>query len=411
MVETRSRVATAGFRVPAMLRLVGVAAIAGAAATARADMTGSYTGQLRMARAARTAAVDGALSQAGHVLTGTLALRVGDASIDGAYQVRGTAVGKRFQVKGFGPGGAKLWWHGTVAADVAAGRARVQGGSMRLGGRLTFTRQTARGDGSSCDVVFNQNQTFFTTQVMDHVLGAGCAGCHVAGGQAEVTRLRVVRGDPLATARSVALLIDAANPSTSLILRKPLAAVPHGGGQQLTAGSAQVQILQQWVDLVAAAKCTPAGGGGGGGTPADVFAATCGGCHGADGAGLTGTPDIRCTVRDRLVDAVRGGRGTGMPAMGSSVLPDAQLRTIITYLDGQCSGRPRDVYAGNCAACHGATGEGGRGGPNIRCGEEFAPAVRYGTEGMPAFPTLTAAQISGIAGFLRGFGCGGGGGD
>ena len=63
-------------------------------------------------------------------------------------------------------------------------------------------------------------------------------------------------GDPLATARSMAALVDSANPDGSRLLLKPLDVLPHGGGVQVTAGSTEDTILRQWVDLVAAASCS-----------------------------------------------------------------------------------------------------------------------------------------------------------
>jgi hypothetical protein len=62
--------------------------------------------------------------------------------------------------------------------------------------------------------------------------------------------------NPLATARAIAPLVDAANPDASRILRKPLGLVPHGGGVQVTPGSTEESILRQWVDLIAQAHCS-----------------------------------------------------------------------------------------------------------------------------------------------------------
>jgi mono/diheme cytochrome c family protein len=255
---------------------------------------------------------------------------------------------------------------------------------------------------------------------MDRVLVPICAACHVPGGQAEATRLRVTRGDPAATARTTVLVIDASTATGSLLLAKPLGAVPHGGGQRITAGSSEAQILEQWIALVTQAACmsTPAGGG----TGADLYAARCAGCHGADAAGLAGRTDVRCTVRSLLVDAVRHGRGggtAGMPAFTTEQLSDADLGLIEDHLSGLCSGLGKDVYASNCASCHGPTAGGGVSadgvaGPNIRCGEagDFGEALRGGSEGMPSFPSITGATRTRLANYVRGL-CplGGGGGD
>jgi hypothetical protein len=48
---------------------------------------------------------------------------------------------------------------------------------------------------------------------------------------------------------------DAASPSASRILEKPLNVLPHGGAQQILLGSPQEQLITQWADLIAAAAC------------------------------------------------------------------------------------------------------------------------------------------------------------
>jgi mono/diheme cytochrome c family protein len=399
---------------------IALACIAGIVPAARADLSGAYAGQLQIGRGAETAAVAAALTQSGRVLVGTIALTVGDPMLDGAYHVQGRANGRRFRLSGVNPTGGRFAWAGTVASTGVQGRARLLSASARMKGRLALSRRQPTGDGSSCDAVFTQNQDLFTSQVMGQVLVPICATCHVAGGQAQSTRLRVLRDDPLGTARGVALLIDRTNPAASLLLEKPLAIVPHGGGQQLGAGSTQAAILEQWADLVAQAQCS--GAASGPATPAELYVQTCGGCHGSDGVGtnLPGRIDVRCSVKSLLVDAVRHGRGNGaMPAFPTSALPPDQLGTIVDYLAGLCTGRPQDVYASNCASCHGPTGGGGRnadgvGGPNIRCAEagDFGEAVRGGAENMPSFAELGATRIGALAAYVRGLcALGGGGGD
>ena len=105
-----------------------------------------------------------------------------------------------------------------------------------------------------CDAVHADNTSFFADQVMGQALTA-CTACHVTGGQADPTRFHVTAADPLATARSVAALVDTANPDASRILQKPLNLLPHGGGAQITAASAEDGILRQWVGLIAQAQC------------------------------------------------------------------------------------------------------------------------------------------------------------
>jgi mono/diheme cytochrome c family protein len=384
--------------------------VIGTACSARADLTGPYAGQLVVPRSAPADAA-GTLTQSGRTLNGTVVLGTSVQAANGAYLVTGSATKKHFRLTGFNASGVRLVWSGTVKTDGVAGAARVRGPQVRLKGKLKLTRTVSQTDGSGCDAVFNQNQAFFTTQVMGQVLVPICAACHVDGGQAQATRLRVMRADPLATARSTALLIDRSNPGASLLLQKPLAAVPHGGGQQVVPGSPEEQILQQWITLVTQAQCTAAGG-----APAtNLFAQDCAGCHGVTGAGGASGPDIRCAVKTLLADAVRRGRGrNAMPAF-----PDADVTTLAAYLHTQCTGQPKDVYAANCANCHGITGGGGRNadgisGPNVRCSEggDLVEAVRGGADRMPAFPALTGSQITGLARYVDQFcSLGGGQGD
>jgi mono/diheme cytochrome c family protein len=374
---------------------------------AGADLTGPYAGQVVVKRPPQTLDVAAALTQTGRTVAGTVALG-GSSSFDGPYVVSGSGGARKFRVMGTNATGTRLVWRGIVTAGGTSGRIKLRGQATRLKGKLTLARRTSVGTGESCDAVFTQNQEFFTGQIMDAVLAPICAACHVPGGQAQATRLTVMRGDPLATARSVALLIDAANPADSLLVRKPTAAVPHGGGQQVLPGSPAAQALEQWATLVTQAACQGAGG-----SDTSLFAADCGSCHGSEGAGGTTGPDVRCAAPSLLADAVRHGRGTVMPRMAIS---DTDLQTIRDYLDARCSHRPEDIYVANCARCHGATAGGGRNadgtsGPNIRCSDEFAEALREGPDRMPAFPSFKATEVTRLGAWVRGF-CGlGGGGD
>ena len=384
------------------------------------DLSGSYGGQFELVRPRQVAASSGTLTQTGLVTSGSVTVTTSVVALNGTYDVRGTVRGARVRVTGRSATGARLVWRAAIGATGLAGPARLTAPGVRASGRLALDR-TPTGNAASCDAVFTQNLTTFVDQVMGQVLEPICSACHVAGGQAQATRLRVTPADPQATARSVALLIDPANPSASRILQKPLALVAHGGGLQIQPGSTQEAILKAWVDLIAKSGCAAGSGPGGtGGSGGDLFTADCAGCHGADAAGQPGRPDVRCTVRSRIADAVRRGRGNGsaMPAFPPTELTDAQITLIARYLAGLCTGRPADVYASNCATCHGATGTGGRNangvrGPNIRCagGGDLLEAVRSGSEGMPAFPELSSSRVQGLATFLRGGACVGGGGD
>jgi mono/diheme cytochrome c family protein len=387
-----------------------VALLAAIPAVGNAGVAGSYAGTLRLGATDTVVDVAASLTDVDGALAGTVVLALGDPSLAGAYAVQGKRKGVRVRLRGVGPSGAGLVIRGKSGSTGLAGRAKARLGDLRAKGRLDLELLPSGGDGSSCDGVFTDHEAFFTDEVLGNVLVPVCAACHTAGGLAQATRLRVLASDPLATARSTILVIDPAAPGDSLLLAKPLARVPHGGGLQVSEGSTQAQILAEWAAIVGAAECagppTPT-------TGAQVYAVHCAGCHGADAAGLDDRPDVRCTVSARLADAIRHGRGdaaTGMPAFSASQLPDDQLAMLETYLAGLCSGAASDVYASNCATCHGATAGGGRNadgvrGPNIRCKDagDFGEALRQGEERMPAFPTLVGPPAAALADYVNGF--------
>src|SRR5262245_13267450 len=240
----------AGRRLATRLRWVPGAALVAMAlgvSAARADVSASYDGALRLGR--RTAVVAGALNQAGVGVMGTLAVDQGDPSAAGIYWVSGRLRGKRLILAGTNGGGMQLRWRALLrGSDAIAGRARLHRPGVRASGTLALTRRHVdppSNPPATCD------SPFFTGQVLGRVLQPICAGCHVAGGAAANANFRVTTTDPLATEASVALNIDPAHPDQSRILEKPLAILPHGGGQQLSAGSPEEQILRQWVGLVA----------------------------------------------------------------------------------------------------------------------------------------------------------------
>lgn len=144
---------------------------------------------------------------------------------------------------------------------------------------------------------------------------------------------------------------------------------------------ADVAAIQKHLDDLCAA---------GGTSGADLFASACATCHGAGATGTAQAPTVRCATR--VVDAMARGRGSAMPAFAG--WPLARTNAVVAYLADLCSAAA-DVYAGNCSTCHGATGRGRRSaegirGPDIRCagGGDLNEKVRFGDEGMPAFPAL-----------------------
>ena len=225
-----------------------------AARPVRADVTGTFDGNLV---ATTLASIPGAavFSQTGRAVIGTVALPADLPTFGGAYLVHGIVTPKRIRLSGASDHGVLFKWRGKIVGDTIQGKAKMRGLGAKFVGTLSFTRNVAPpSDGSACDPVFNQNQSFFVAQVLGQALTT-CTTCHEPGLQASATRLHVTPTDPLATARAIALLIDPTSPSASRIIEKPLNLVPHGGGLQIMAGSTQDQILRQWVDLVVQAHC------------------------------------------------------------------------------------------------------------------------------------------------------------
>jgi hypothetical protein len=222
-------------------------------AAARADVTGSYDGGLTAKKSTEPIAASATFTQSDTAVSGTVALPADLESFGGAYLVMGKATPKKLKVTGIGTNGVTFKYRGKITGTSVSGKAKLKGAAGKLNGKLALTLNPV-GDGSSCDAVYTANQTFFDDQVLDVALHA-CQACHAPGLQAASTRLRVDPTDPLGTARTIAPLLDSANPSMSRILEKPLNVLPHGGGQQIQPGSSEEQILTQWVDLVATAAC------------------------------------------------------------------------------------------------------------------------------------------------------------
>ena len=112
----------------------------------------------------------------------------------------------------------------------------------------------------------------------------------------------------------------------------------------------------------------------------ELYAAHCAGCHGDTGGGGVGVPLSLPSFLDSVDDnflhkTIRMGRpGRVMPAFRR--LSDAQVDAIVSFVRGwskkpapEFSDKPvrgdtphgKQLFAGYCAACHGANGEGGRG--------------------------------------------------
>ncbi len=222
-------------------------ALVSLATVAHADATGSWDGNFTVSSSGEIAVTTGSLTESAGAVSGTLTIEFVDPSAAGTYSVTGTGSTKKVKLKGENAAGSTFKWKGKwVSPTALAGKAKVKGVSGKAQGELVLSRL----DGSSGGPETCQSP-FFDGQVMGLVLKPVCANCHVPGGVAATAAFRVTITDPLATQHSVARQINLSDPDASPILQKPLAQVAHGGGQQLSPGSANHQILADWVNRVA----------------------------------------------------------------------------------------------------------------------------------------------------------------
>lgn len=112
----------------------------------------------------------------------------------------------------------------------------------------------------------------------------------------------------------------------------------------------------------------------------ELYSTHCAACHGPNGNGGVGVPlalpDFQYGVtNDYLEKSIRLGRpGRVMPAF--TQLNDNEVKAIVKYIRNWAPGKPfkysnkkikgdvkhgKQLFAKNCAACHGAKGEGGKG--------------------------------------------------
>jgi len=115
-------------------------------------------------------------------------------------------------------------------------------------------------------------------------------------------------------------------------------------------------------------------------TARNLFQVNCAQCHGSDGGGAKGFPNLTDKNwqwggdPDTVVQTITAGRIAAMPPWGP-VLGLAGVDSVIAYVQ-QISGQPSDaalaaagktVFETNCVACHGADGKGNPlvGAPNL----------------------------------------------
>lgn len=154
-----------------------------------------------------------------------------------------------------------------------------------------------------------------------------------------------------------------------------------------------------------------------------VYNANCAACHGLQADGMDGkAADLHVRLSEKSVKHVlmNGSNsnllGTNMPmpdrngllnTSTNALITDAEIETVSKYVAGGFKGEGADVFAGTCAACHGADGKGMEMvAPNIA---EMSPSMvemvlNHGKKGamgaMPAFTNLTEVQRKAVAAYV-----------
>lgn len=167
---------------------------------------------------------------------------------------------------------------------------------------------------------------------------------------------------------------------------------------------------------------------------ADVYSSQCAGCHGAAGQGGQTPSGVEAPpLREApyaLVDLVtRTGRmPPGDPdgqEKGRRALPDERREALLAWMDDQLEltgglpdvrleggnpARGQEVYAANCAQCHGSTGGGGVAGGGAftpvlvdRDPLVIAEAIRLGPFQMPQFgeEVISDRELADVIAFLE----------
>lgn len=155
-----------------------------------------------------------------------------------------------------------------------------------------------------------------------------------------------------------------------------------------------------------------------------IFIVQCAPCHGLQADGIDGkAADLHHRIAEKSVKAaVMNGSnnnllGTSMPmpdrnglmnSNTSALITDAEIDAVSKYVAGGLKGTEgADVFAGTCAACHGADGKGmDMVAPNIA---DMSPSmvdaiIKHGKKGaigtMPAFNNLTEVQAKAVDAYV-----------
>ena len=145
-----------------------------------------------------------------------------------------------------------------------------------------------------------------------------------------------------------------------------------------------------------------------------LFGDNCAACHGQNGGGAPGFPNLRDdawlwgSAPDAIAETIRAGVNSGHPdahmsqmmAFGrDQLLPQEDVRAVVAYVRSLSAARApapsaaltrgAEVFAGNCASCHGARGEGNQqlGAPNFTDDEWL-----YGGDQESVFQTVWSGR-------------------
>jgi cytochrome c oxidase cbb3-type subunit III len=112
----------------------------------------------------------------------------------------------------------------------------------------------------------------------------------------------------------------------------------------------------------------------------NIFANHCAACHGGNGKGARGYPNLTDTdwlwggTPDQVLSSILNGREAVMPGWGAALSEGSQLESVTMYVQSLSTGHSsplsvqgRQAFESICASCHGKDGKGNTslGAPNL----------------------------------------------